>query len=69
MIPVWSFLLKRVKSEKTVENIRRNILVHGADGSGSGGSSDLKNSRGRSKEKLGAGREGLADSSSREMAL
>ncbi|XP_047310364.1 AUGMIN subunit 5-like [Impatiens glandulifera] len=31
MIPVWNFLLKRVKSEKTVENIRRNILVHGGD--------------------------------------
>lgn len=32
MIPVWNFLLKRVKSEKTVENIRRNILVHGGQG-------------------------------------
>lgn len=32
MIPVWNFLLKRVKSEKTVENIRRNILVHGGEG-------------------------------------
>ncbi|GFY84842.1 hypothetical protein Acr_03g0016160 [Actinidia rufa] len=31
MIPVWNFLVKRVKSEKTVENIRRNILVHGVD--------------------------------------
>lgn len=32
MIPVWHFLLKRVKSEKTVDNIRRNILVHGGSG-------------------------------------
>ncbi|PIN06364.1 hypothetical protein CDL12_21086 [Handroanthus impetiginosus] len=58
MIPVWSFLLKRVKSEKTVENIRRNILVHGAD--------DVD--RGRRKEKLGVGKE-QSSSSSREMAL
>ncbi|PWA79360.1 hypothetical protein CTI12_AA209280 [Artemisia annua] len=29
MIPIWNFLLNRVKSEKTVQNIRRNILVHG----------------------------------------
>ncbi|KAL9231271.1 hypothetical protein vseg_006518 [Gypsophila vaccaria] len=32
MIPVWSFLLQRVKSEKTVEKIRRNITVHGGGG-------------------------------------
>ncbi|KAL8124716.1 AUGMIN subunit 5 [Apium graveolens] len=32
MIPVWHFLLKRVKSEKTVESIRRNIIVHGGEG-------------------------------------
>ncbi|KAL2552188.1 hypothetical protein Fot_05807 [Forsythia ovata] len=67
MIPVLNFLLKRVKSEKTVENIRRNVLVHGAGGSGVG--HEVKNSRGKSKEKLGAGREGLVESSSREMAL
>lgn len=60
MIPVWSFLLKRVKSEKTVENIRRNILVHGAD--------DVD--KGRRKEKVGVGKEGTGNgSSSREMAL
>ncbi|XP_058179347.1 AUGMIN subunit 5 [Rhododendron vialii] len=34
MIPVWNFLLKRVKSEKTVESIRRNILVHGGEDGG-----------------------------------
>ncbi|XP_051141120.1 AUGMIN subunit 5 [Andrographis paniculata] len=58
MIPVWSFLVKRVKSEKTVENIRRNILVHGADDGG----------KGRKKEVSGGGKEGGA-SSGREMAL
>ncbi|KAK9700259.1 hypothetical protein RND81_08G227600 [Saponaria officinalis] len=40
MIPVWNFLLRRVKSEKTVEKIRRNIVVHGGGGGGSGGRSD-----------------------------
>lgn len=29
MIPVWSFLLERVKSEKTNEAIRRNFVIHG----------------------------------------
>ncbi|KAG6415680.1 hypothetical protein SASPL_123094 [Salvia splendens] len=56
MIPVWNFLLKRVKSEKTVEIIRRNILVHGAD----------DGDKGRRREKLGVGK---GESSSREMAL
>lgn len=56
MIPVWSFLLKRVKSEKTVEVIRRNILVHGAD----------DGDKGRRRGKLGVGK---GESSSREMAL
>ncbi|XP_011099047.1 AUGMIN subunit 5-like isoform X2 [Sesamum indicum] len=59
MIPVWSFLLKRVKPDKTVENIRRNILVHGADDGG----------KGRRKEKSGMGKEESCSSSSREMAL
>lgn len=30
MLPVWNFLLQRVRSEKTVEKIKRNILVHGS---------------------------------------
>ncbi|MCO5597105.1 hypothetical protein L7F22_051179 [Adiantum nelumboides] len=30
MLPVWKFLLERVKSEKTVETVKRNILVHGS---------------------------------------
>ncbi|CAA6660220.1 unnamed protein product [Spirodela intermedia] len=29
MVPVWSFLLQRVRSERTVGTLRRNILVHG----------------------------------------
>ena len=29
MIPVWNFLLERVKSEKTNEAIRRNFVIHG----------------------------------------
>ncbi|KAL3675068.1 hypothetical protein R1sor_025016 [Riccia sorocarpa] len=29
MLPVWKFLLERVKSGKTVDKIRRNIHVHG----------------------------------------
>lgn len=33
MLPVWRFLLDRVKSEKTVEIVKRNILVHGSPGS------------------------------------
>ncbi|CAA0823341.1 Unknown protein [Striga hermonthica] len=58
MIPVWNFLLKRVKSEKTVENIRRNILVHGADDVGKG-----------RREKLGVGKEEGSSGGNREMAL
>ena len=32
MIPIWSFLLGRVRSEKTVATVRRNIVIHGAKG-------------------------------------
>lgn len=74
MISVWSFLIKRVKSEKTVENIRRNITVHGGgDGGGGGGGSaslgkEEGRGKGRRKEKAGGdGSGGLADS--REAAL
>lgn len=59
MIPAWNFLVKRVKSDKTVENIRRNILVHGAE--------DVDNVR--KKDKSGVGKEESSSSSSREMAL
>lgn len=73
MIPVWNFLITRVKSEKTVENIRRNIAVHGdADHGGSASSlasagKEEGRSKGRKKEKT------LVESSSaaetREAAL
>ncbi|OWM64489.1 hypothetical protein CDL15_Pgr020456 [Punica granatum] len=60
MIPVWSFLIKRVKSDKTVENIRRNIMVHGGGPeSGSGSSVNLGKDEGRSK----SGRRGKETSS------
>ncbi|XP_024996684.1 AUGMIN subunit 5-like [Cynara cardunculus var. scolymus] len=61
MIPIFHFLLKRVKSVKTVRDIRRNILVHGReDNAGGRGSADAakngevgKGSKGgRRKEKL-----------------
>ncbi|XAR51619.1 hypothetical protein NMG60_11006296 [Bertholletia excelsa] len=80
MIPVWNFLLKRVKSEKTVENIRRNILVHGGGDSGSSSvavdhtvkAGEAGRGRGRRKEKLAVGGESSISSSvesSREIAL
>lgn len=59
MIPVWNFLVKRVKSEKTVENIRRNILVHGADDGGKG--------RKKAGSRVESG--GSGSGSSREVAL
>ena len=59
MIPVWNFLITRVKSEKTVENIRRNITVHGDGDSGSSSSGSLvsvgkeeSRGKGRKKEKI-----------------
>lgn len=72
MIPVWSFLIKRVKSDKTVENIRRNITVHGGGDVGGGGGSvslgkEEGRGKGRRKEKTGGDGSGLADS--REAAL
>ncbi|KAL1824427.1 hypothetical protein ACET3Z_011205 [Daucus carota] len=63
MIPVWNFLLKRVKSEKTVENIRRNILVHGSEGIEV---ETVKRSRDRRKETATSSNLG---ESSREAAL
>ncbi|XP_041002534.1 AUGMIN subunit 5 isoform X1 [Juglans microcarpa x Juglans regia] len=73
MIPVWNFLITRVKSDKTVENIRRNITVHGggnssASDSGGGGGKEEGRSRGRRKEKV-AVEEGLGVAETREAAL
>lgn len=73
MIPVWNFLITRVKSEKTVENIRRNIAVHGdADRGGSVSSSvnagkEEGRSKGRKKEKILG--ENLSAAETREAAL
>lgn len=75
MIPIWNFLITRVKSEKTVENIRRNITVHGGGGGGDGGGSSVGSGKeeggrsrgGRRKEKaLG---EGSSAADTREGAL
>ncbi|XP_077214642.1 HAUS augmin-like complex subunit isoform X2 [Tasmannia lanceolata] len=79
MVPVWKFLLQRVKSEKTVEKIRRNIHVHGSNDGISDAvvKDETKISKGKRKEKdkvkLGLGFEkGLGvegSSESREIAL
>lgn len=79
MIPVWNFLLKRVKSEKTVDNIRRNILVHGGNGGTGendsvGGNANVgRSSKGttttRRKEKRDNFVSGLEKENSRDIAL
>ncbi|KAL2896263.1 AUGMIN subunit 5 [Bienertia sinuspersici] len=52
MIQVWNFLLQRVKSEKTVETIRRNIIVHGSgDGNGNGNGKGKEGGKRREKER------------------
>ncbi|XP_017975724.1 PREDICTED: AUGMIN subunit 5 isoform X2 [Theobroma cacao] len=84
MLPIWHFLLTRVKSEKTVQNIRKNITVHGGGagaGAGGGGSTEsggnLGKEEGRSKgggrrkEKVvgGGGGEGSGAAEIREAAV
>ncbi|KAL1322887.1 AUGMIN subunit 5 isoform X2 [Arachis ipaensis] len=68
MIPVWNFLITRAKSEKTVQNIRRNITVHGGDGRGGGGREEWKGRAGggggRRKERISGG-----EAETREAAL
>ncbi|XVF81775.1 hypothetical protein PTKIN_Ptkin15bG0183500 [Pterospermum kingtungense] len=56
MLPIWHFLLTRVKSEKTVQKIRKNITVHGGTttsagvgGGSSEGGGNLMKEEGRSK--------------------
>ncbi|XP_068334446.1 AUGMIN subunit 5-like [Pyrus communis] len=73
MIPIWNFLITRVKSESTVKNIRRNITVHGGGGGGDGGAlvksgkeEGTRSKGGRRKEKLG---EGTSAVETREAAL
>ncbi|KAM0012042.1 putative HAUS augmin-like complex subunit 5 [Helianthus debilis subsp. tardiflorus] len=69
MIPIFEFLLTRVKSEKTVEDIRRNILVHGTGDNAGGGTEGVKGRRvsrgGRKKEKVNL----LENNDNREEAL
>lgn len=48
MMLVWKFLLDRVKSDQTVEKIRRNIHVHGSPALGK---RELKGEAGEDKEK------------------
>ncbi|TQD82013.1 hypothetical protein C1H46_032476 [Malus baccata] len=74
MIPIWNFLITRVKSENTVKNIRRNITVHGGGGGGGDGGALAKAAKeegtrskgGRRKEKLG---EAASAAETREAAL
>ncbi|XP_010528428.1 PREDICTED: AUGMIN subunit 5 isoform X2 [Tarenaya hassleriana] len=72
MIPIWNFLINRVKSEKTAANIRRNITVHGGSGETSTDSSvnteKEGRSKGRRKTKAVAG-ESSNTAESREAAL
>ncbi|XP_075100522.1 AUGMIN subunit 5 [Nicotiana tabacum] len=69
MLPIWNFLLNRVKSEKTVEKIRRNILVHGKDDENVN-AVDSGRSKGKKKEKVGGvGRDNGLGENSREFAL
>ncbi|CAF2089825.1 unnamed protein product [Brassica rapa] len=67
MIPVWSFLMNRAKSEKTVESIRRNITVHGG-GSDANPVKEESKVKGKRKEKAFGG-ESLSSAESREAAL
>lgn len=64
MVPVWNFLLTRVRSEKTVENIRRNIIVQGERE----GASDTVEMKGRGKRREKGGMESLGENS-KEIAL
>ncbi|XP_010928500.1 AUGMIN subunit 5 isoform X1 [Elaeis guineensis] len=62
MVPVWSFLLQRVRSERTVATARRNIMVHGVPPAVDGG-------RGRRREREKGKFEEGSSLESRETAL
>lgn len=70
MIPIWNFLINRVKSEKTVERIRRNITVHGGSSNASSVNPGKEESKGkgRRKEKTVTG-ESSSYAEGREAAL
>ncbi|TYI74569.1 hypothetical protein E1A91_D07G209200v1 [Gossypium mustelinum] len=76
MLPLWHFLLTRVKSEKTVQSIRKNITVHGGGGNienaGNLGKEEGRSKGGgRRKEKVGGGGggEGSGTAEIREAAI
>lgn len=76
MLPLWNFLLTRVKSEKTVQSIRKNITVHGGGGNienaGNLGKEEGRSKGGgRRKEKVGGGGggEGSGAAEIREAAI
>lgn len=71
MIPIWGFLINRTKSEKTVDNIRRNITVHGGAATASTvkEESSKVNKGGRRREKKVVAGEILSGAESREAAL
>ncbi|XP_012488259.1 AUGMIN subunit 5 [Gossypium raimondii] len=76
MLPLWHFLLTRVKSEKTVQSIRKNITVHGGGGNienaGNLGKEEGRSKGGgRRKEKVGGGGggEGSGAAEIREAAI
>ena len=48
MVPVWKFLLERVKSEKTVEIVKRNILVQRSSLPSSLKSEEMSDPKGKS---------------------
>ncbi|KAG8489335.1 hypothetical protein CXB51_017413 [Gossypium anomalum] len=76
MLPLWHFFLTRVKSEKTVQSIRKNITVHGGGGNienaGNLGKEEGRSKGGgRRKEKVGGGGggEGSGAAEIREAAI
>ncbi|TYG62313.1 hypothetical protein ES288_D07G219300v1 [Gossypium darwinii] len=76
MLPLWHFLLTRVKSEKTVQSIRKNITVHGGGGNienaGNLGKEEGRSKGGgRRKENVGGGGggEGSGAAEIREAAI
>ncbi|KAL4577315.1 hypothetical protein LXL04_013422 [Taraxacum kok-saghyz] len=70
MIPVFNFLLNRVKSAKTVNDIRRNILVHGREDNATGyGSAESRGANRKEKPKGRVKSTNAGDIINRESAL
>lgn len=59
MILIWSFLVGRVRSERTVATVRRNIQVHGGGG-GAGGGGDRRGRRNPSEYSVEEAKEAAA---------